>query len=217
MTNFEKVFKNTTAILWDFDGVIMDSMPIRDKGFELVLAAFPKMQVAELIKFHKENGGLSRYVKFRYFFEKIRKENITEKQLADLTSAFGELMRRELLNSQLLIEDSLSFIKSNYRNFRMHLVSGSDGEELKFICKSLRLDEYFQSIHGSPTPKNELVNSIIQSEDYDRNFVILVGDSINDFHAAEHNNVNFFGYNNIYLKGKGAGYIEAFKNIKLNV
>ena len=25
------------TILWDFDGVIMDSMPVRDKGFEIVL------------------------------------------------------------------------------------------------------------------------------------------------------------------------------------
>ena len=60
------------VIFWDFDGVILNSNKVRDKGFETVLSGFPKEEVDKLLKFHRQNGGLSRYVKFRYFFEEIK-------------------------------------------------------------------------------------------------------------------------------------------------
>lgn len=58
-----------TTIFWDFDGVLMNSNAVRDKGFELVLANYPKNQVKQLMNFHQANSGLSRYVKFRFFFK----------------------------------------------------------------------------------------------------------------------------------------------------
>lgn len=64
------------TIFWDFDGVLMNSNAVRDKGFELVLADYPKDQVKQLMDFHQANGGLSRYVKFRYFFENIKFKSI---------------------------------------------------------------------------------------------------------------------------------------------
>lgn len=56
------------VIFWDFDGVLMDPNSVRDIGFEQVLAKFPNTQVKQLFAFHRANGELSRYVKFRHFF-----------------------------------------------------------------------------------------------------------------------------------------------------
>ena len=33
--------KGIETIFWDFDGVIMDSMKVRDEGFEIVLKDYP--------------------------------------------------------------------------------------------------------------------------------------------------------------------------------
>ena len=71
---------NFKVILWDFDGVLMNSNSVRDLGFEKVLAGYPVEEVKSLMKYHQANGGLSRYVKFRYFFEEIRKENVSDQQ-----------------------------------------------------------------------------------------------------------------------------------------
>lgn len=144
------------VLLWDFDGVIMDSMPVRSKGFELVLAAYPKKQVDQLMAFHELNGGLSRYVKFRYFFEEIRKEAISEEEVLALAGKFSEIMLSLLIDQTLLIEDSVGFIRDNWQNFQMHIVSGSDGKELKIINDSLGLSGFFKSINGSPTPKKTI-------------------------------------------------------------
>ena len=59
------------TILWDFDGVILDSNIIRTKGFIEIFKDFPNNYITQLIKYHEEMGGLSRYHKIEYFFNKI--------------------------------------------------------------------------------------------------------------------------------------------------
>lgn len=203
-------FLNKENIFWDFDGVIMDSMPVRNKGFELVLKEFPNEQVKLLMQFHLKNGGLSRYVKFTHFFEEIRGEKVTQAEIKEWAQKFSGIMREELVQPALLIEDSLHFIKENYRKFNMHIVSGSDGEELRYICEKLDISQYFISIHGSPVPKKELVQKLLTTHNYHLENTILIGDSINDYEAAYVNNIEFCGYNNERLKVLNTFYIESF-------
>lgn len=214
ISKLQKLFmKNLTeykVILWDFDGVIMDSMPIRDKGFTEVLKSFPSHEVDELVAYHQENGGLSRYVKFRYFFEKIRSEEITEEKILELSAQFSKIMLSLLIDSNLLIEDSCNFIKNNYSNYEMHIVSGSDGKELRLICDTLGLSPFFKSINGSPTPKNDLVRQVLADSNYDRQRTVLIGDSKNDYDAALINGIDFIGYNNTSLKDLSKSYITSF-------
>jgi phosphoglycolate phosphatase-like HAD superfamily hydrolase len=204
------MLKNYKIILWDFDGVIMDSNAVRDIGFEKVLANYPKESIEELMKFHHQNGGLSRYVKFRYFFEEILKQEITEEKIQELASSFSVIMKSLLVNPQLLIEDSLNFIKSNYQNYNMHIVSGSDQNELRFLCSEMKLSQYFKSIHGSPTAKKDLVKQVLEVNNYKKDNCILIGDSINDYEATINNGIDFMGYNNLTLKKVHSNYIDNF-------
>lgn len=184
------------VIFWDFDGVILDSNEVRDKGFEIVLSGFPKEEVDQLLSFHRKNGGLSRYVKFRYFFENIRGEQIAEKDINNWAAKFSEIMLYSLKDKSLLISESNVFIRDHYQNYIMHIVSGSDQTELRELCKSLEIDQFFKSIHGSPTPKNDLVRMIIEEYSYKSADVILIGDSINDYEAAKVNDLHFQAFGN---------------------
>jgi phosphoglycolate phosphatase-like HAD superfamily hydrolase len=198
------------VILWDFDGVIMDSMPIRDKGFEEVLKDYPEDQVEKLMIYHRSNGGLSRYVKFRYFFEEIRKEPIADDKILVLANKFSEIMLMLLMDEKLLIQDSCHFIRNYWKEYDMHIVSGSDGKELAVICQNLGLTKYFKTINGSPTPKKEIVRRIITEKKYPLSQIALIGDSINDYEASEVNQIVFFGYNNRALLKVSENYIEKF-------
>jgi phosphoglycolate phosphatase-like HAD superfamily hydrolase len=201
------------VILWDFDGVILDSMPIRGHGFEAILENYPAEQVAKLMEFHENNGGLSRYVKFRYFFEKIRGEKISEEQILELANQFTIIMLGLLLDEKLIIKDSVNYIKHNTKAQEMHIVSGSDGVELKQICEFHGLSDFFKTINGSPTPKNELVKQLTSRKGYTAEDFVLIGDSLNDLEAAQINGIDFCGYNNPNLQSKNALYIELFQNI----
>lgn len=187
-------------IFWDFDGVLMNSNAVRDKGFELVLSEYPKEQVKKLMDFHRANGGLSRYVKFRYFFEEVREKKITSEEIQDWANKFSKIMLANLIKKNLLIKETTDFVKVNYKNYNMHIVSGSDGKELREICKGVDLIQYFTSIEGSPTPKIVLVSNILKLKKYNPSECVLIGDSINDFDAAIANNINFIGFGNQEIK-----------------
>lgn len=184
------------VIFWDFDGVIMNSNAVRDEGFKLTLAEFPDNQVESLMDFHRKNGGLSRYVKFRYFFETIRGEELTESDLKKWTTKFGAVMRKSLTNKDLLIAEIIDFIKENQSFYTMYVVSGSDQEELRFLCGELGIAHLFRGIYGSPTAKVDLVEHLLASNNLTKEKCFLVGDSINDKEAAEANGIRFYAYNN---------------------
>ena len=123
------------VIIWDFDGVLLDSMHIRDQGFLHVLSEYSPEQLQQLMTYHRANGGLSRYVKFRYFYEEVLKRTVDEETIQRLADSFSQIMLKLLIDESLIIRDSLDFVVNHHAHQSMHIVSGSDGVELKQICK----------------------------------------------------------------------------------
>jgi len=201
------------TILFDFDGVILDSMPIRDYGFKKIFEDFDNDLVDKLSEYHDQNGGLSRYVKIKYFFNNVLKQEISKEEIASYAENFSIIMRRELIDKKYLMINTLNFIKRNSLKYNMHIVSGSDEKELQYLCKVLEIDNYFQSINGSPAHKNDLVKNLLIKNQYLNNETILIGDSINDYDAAKMSNLDFYGFNNIDLESISTKYIDNFNDI----
>jgi len=198
------------VIFFDFDGVIIDSLPIREKGFRSILKEYPKDKVDQLVAYHNFNGGLSRFVKITYFFEHILQEEVDPQRVQVLADEFSVIMRRELANKKYFIQETVDFI-DQYASKILYIVSGSEQNELRYLCKELGIAHYFKAIYGSPTPKIELVKRVLLGGDYDMARCALVGDSINDYDAAVNNHIMFYGYNNSALKDVvAAEYINTF-------
>lgn len=202
------------VILWDFDGVILDSMEIRDWGFREIFKDFPSDKRELLIEYHRENGGLSRFVKIKHFYENILKQSITEKEIQLYAKKFSDLMIVALVNPQNLIQETVDFIRSFHDQYRFHIVSGSAQDELRFLCKELGIDIYFHSVYGSPTPKINLVAQVLTENSYEKENCCLIGDSFNDFEAAQANAIRFFGFNNPRLNTNHYDYIKSFQDFK---
>ncbi len=47
-------------ILWDFDGVILNSMKIKGDGFIELFKEYDEMYLNKLEQYHYDNGGVSR-------------------------------------------------------------------------------------------------------------------------------------------------------------
>ncbi|MDP0562384.1 MAG: HAD hydrolase-like protein [Candidatus Endonucleobacter sp. (ex Gigantidas childressi)] len=198
-------------ILWDFDGVIIDSMKIKGEGFVELFNQHSKEKTDRLYKYHLQNGGVSRFEKIKYFYESILGEGVTESDVRLQAEKFGSIVISKLCKKENLIKDSLRYIQRRYNNFNFHIVSGSEEKELRFLCKELYLSQYFVSINGSPTPKSILVESVLKQNKYKKNETILIGDALTDANAAEDNGIKFYAYNNIILKQYS--YIYSFKDM----
>ena len=65
--------KKYQVCIFDCDGVILDSNKIKTNAFKQALKDEPRDKIEQLVKYHKENGGVSRYKKFEYFYKKFVK------------------------------------------------------------------------------------------------------------------------------------------------
>jgi beta-phosphoglucomutase-like phosphatase (HAD superfamily) len=50
-----------TTLILDFDGVIVESIPLKTVAFQKIFSFAPPEHLDEIIAFHLENGGMSRY------------------------------------------------------------------------------------------------------------------------------------------------------------
>lgn len=201
-------------IIFDFDGVILDSVPTKTEGFKKLFQNFSTDDVNKLVLYHELNGGKSRYVKIKYFFNELLHKDISEQEILEYANKYSEITKEELTNPKYIIEDTLNFIKTNHKKYEMHIASGADEEDLKYICEKLDLTKYFLSINGSPKIKSEIVKDILLDNSYDINETVLIGDSVNDFDSAKDNGIDFFAYNNQKLKSHYK-YIDKLKDFQI--
>jgi phosphoglycolate phosphatase-like HAD superfamily hydrolase len=202
------------TVLWDFDGVILDSMKIKGEGFVSLFKEFDDKYLIEIERYHYANGGVSRFEKIRYFYKNIVKQPVDEERVMRLADDFSKIILKDVSNKNNLIKETVRFIQNNYKKYNFHIVSGSEHNELNNICQNFKLNHYFLSINGSPTKKNDLVKKIINQYEYSREEVALIGDAMTDYNASIENKIRFYGYNNIELKRLGY-YIDTFTGFKV--
>jgi phosphoglycolate phosphatase-like HAD superfamily hydrolase len=197
-------------ILFDFDGVIADSMQIRLDGFREIVKNLPEDVVDRFVDYCKEAAGISRYVMFRHLYEDMLDKPISEKEVNDLSERFSQIMRIKMTSPKILIKETISFIKENHKKYNFHIISGSDGDELRYLCSKLGITDFFESILGSPVEKQNNIKDVMKKYDYSKLETIYIGDGKNDYKSAKFNQITFCGYNNIALKEISDFYIESF-------
>ena len=197
------------TILWDFDGVLIDSNQVRTDAFKHIFKEFSPYKVDQIINFHLENGGLSRYYKINYFFKEIERSEIDDISFKKYLSEFKAYVVKEITTNNLLIEETINFIKKNLKS--NIIISASDQEELRFLCNHLNISHLFKGIYGSPKAKKDNINSVLKDFNISKLDVVYIGDSINDYDAATENQISFLGYNNEYFKEISIDLIKNFK------
>ena len=59
------------TIIFDCDGVILDSNKVKTDAFYEIGRKYNDDAARELVDFHVSNGGISRYVKLKFFIKQI--------------------------------------------------------------------------------------------------------------------------------------------------
>jgi phosphoglycolate phosphatase-like HAD superfamily hydrolase len=179
-------------IIFDFDGVLVESNEIRFNGFRKLFKSYPQEQVEELVNYAKANGGVSRYKKIAYFFSEIRQEPISDESVNKWAGQFSKFVEQDIVEAQP-VEGSLEFLEKYVDHYDFAIVSGSDQAELRRICKERKIDQFFKSILGSPVEKKDNIAALLSDLNWQHNKSLYVGDSNNDLEAAKANNLDFVG------------------------
>lgn len=180
------------AIIFDFDGVILESAIIKTHAFGEVVKHYPKEQADAFVAYHMTHMGISRHVKFKYFIEEILKEKYTDTQEKELANAFEHIVYKQVMECPF-VPGAKEFLERNYDRYDLYIASGTPEDEMYRIVKGRRLEQYFKEVYGTPLKKIEIIEKILSIHGYDRDEVFFVGDASTDLNAANAAGLGFIG------------------------
>jgi len=179
------------VIILDFDGVILESVDVKTNAFRQ-LFSFSPGHVDEIVRYHLDNGGVSRFEKFRHIYSCILKEPLPDSRFSELSRKFSALVYDAVLETPF-VKGSLEFIIGASRSNSLYIVTATPETEIRQILRARQLDPYFRSIFGAPTSKTEAVEIILRAGSIPPASAIFIGDSKNDWQAAAATGVRFIG------------------------
>jgi len=184
MNKSTPTFKSLKTFIFDFDGVILDSLNCKTQAFYQLYLPFGK-DVAEKVKdYHINNGGVSRFEKFKYWHKNYLDQDISNKEIEKLANKFSEIVFDKVVTSNQ-IKGSFDFIKKYHEDYQFFIISGTPDDEIKKITKELKIDNYFKEILGSPKDKFQWCEYLSSKYDLKTNETIFLGDALSDFNAAK--------------------------------
>ena len=181
------------AIIFDFDGVVVESGEIKTQAFANLYQEYGEAVMVEVAKYHVLNGGMSRYQKFRYFQETLlEKPPLTAEEERQLDQRFSELVVEAVIASAP-VPGAAELIQREAGRIPLFVASGTPETELNTIVVRRGLRSYFTAVRGSPTPKQKLIADILTTHRLLPERVLMIGDALIDYQSAMVNNVAFIG------------------------
>jgi len=181
------------AIIFDFDGVVVESGKIKTQAFAELYYPYGEEIVAAVVQFHNQNGGLSRYRKFRYFQQHfLNKPPLTAEEENELDRRFSELVVEAVIASDA-VPGAVELIRQQATRIPLFVASGTPEKELKVIVERRGLTPYFKAVRGAPALKQTLIAEILSAHALKPESVLMIGDAMADYEGAQANGTAFLG------------------------
>ena len=88
-------------IIFDFDGVILNSHKTKTEAFEKVFSKYGKSIGKKAKNYHLKNAGKSRYLKFKYILNYLLKYKSSKKIIEDLDREFSNYCDNKILKLKI--------------------------------------------------------------------------------------------------------------------
>ena len=181
---------NIKNIFFDFDGVIAESVSAKTEAFREMYLPYGKDIANQVVDYHIQFGGVSRFEKFKYWEKHFFNKIISEERVAELANQFSKLVIDKVINSEE-VPGALNFIKKYSNKLNFWIITGTPTTEIKVIAKERGLDNYFKGIHGSPNNKCYWTEYLINSYKLTRQETLFLGDTSTDYDAAIFSKLHF--------------------------
>jgi len=112
-----------TTVILDCDGVIFESVSAKTDAFKDLFSFAPE-KVDEIVAFHLDNGGMSRYEKFRIIYSSILKIPLSHQRFLELSNEFASNVHQKVIDSQF-VDGAKEFLEKYYGKIALHVVSAT--------------------------------------------------------------------------------------------
>ncbi len=175
---------NIQAVFFDFDGVIVDSVPLKTRAYQELFRPYGDRAVRIITEYHAAHGGIDRYRKIKYTLDELAAGS--DAQLVDeLAKKFADLVKDAVIERPLM-SGMLEILKRiQEAGVPAFVVSGTPERELQEIVTAKKLDPYFLEVLGSPATKEEILARLLKQYEFEGRRTLFLGDAQTDFKAAQ--------------------------------
>lgn len=205
----------TKAIIFDYDGVIAESVNVKTEAFAELYLPYGADVVKKVIAHHEANGGISRFEKFKIYHKEYLSIEINQTKVDKLAAQFSKLVLQKVIDSPY-VKGAFEFLQENYQMYDFFISTGTPTGEIEKILKLKDIRKYFIEVYGSPEKKDAHVEKILNGHNYNKNQVVFIGDALTDRDAARKNGIKFIGRYTTVEEIKDEKYlIENFNELEL--
>ena len=177
------------VIIWDFDGVIKDSVEVKSVAYYLLFEPFGHDIAARVRIHHESHGGMSRFEKLPIYLQLAgEEESVT--QVNEYCLRFSQLVTKAVIDAPWVPGVEV-YLRSNPYSQKFILVSATPHDELIAILDALHLKACFFDIIGAPVSKKKAIAMTLAAHSFDPVDCLMIGDAREDQNAAQENNVQF--------------------------
>jgi len=170
------------AVVFDFDGIILESVDVKTRAFVALFADWPQ-HADEIRRLHLDNAGMPRYEKFERIHRDILGLPLDEEESARLGREFGALIRAEMLSCDF-VAGAPELLERLAASYPLYVASATPEGEMREIVRERGLDRFFTEVYGSPASKAEILSRILSENDLEPGEIVFVGDALSDYSAA---------------------------------
>ncbi|MDF0661640.1 MULTISPECIES: HAD hydrolase-like protein [unclassified Rhizobium] len=179
----KRIDRRPEAIIFDFDGVILDSARVKTMAFASCYEGEDECDIKCVIDYQERHGGIGRRQKFEYFEEHVFGRSVDARRIDDLCDRFASIIDNAMIEAPF-VKGAKELLEHLHGRVSLHLVSGMPELDLKLVLEHRGLAQYFASVAGSPKTKIDEFCRILESEGCTSAEVLAVGDSRTEFEAA---------------------------------
>lgn len=178
------------AIFFDFDGVLVESMDIKTEAFVQLFSIHGPNIIQKVASYHLQNGGVSRYDKFRYIYREILHQTLGDEELARLCDRFSKLVEKRVVEAPY-VDGAREFLEHYSDRYLCFVTSATPQREIEAIIRQRGMDRFFRVVYGYPTNKRDAVKTLLCLQKLGPEVAVYVGDAMCDYFAAMDNGVSF--------------------------
>ncbi|MFZ8934580.1 MAG: HAD family hydrolase, partial [Bacteriovoracaceae bacterium] len=135
---------------------------------------------------HKKTQGISRYVKFKYFFETILERESFQNDYESCLEEYAKLTRERVF-AAAYTDGFEEFLRQCSQ--KLFIISGTPEIEVQKVIKHKEIESRFEMILGSPKTKYENLERIFEKHDLSKG--LFIGDGKVDYQSANEYGLDF--------------------------
>ncbi|MGM0436861.1 MAG: HAD family hydrolase [Bacillota bacterium] len=184
------------AVIFDMDGVIIDSEPLH---YEVNKEIFSELNIVVSEKEYNSYIGTSNHE----MWEEIVKKHNLDKKASDLASLQQQKNLEHVINGELELMDNVKELLDDLKNSNINLALGSSSPKklINKVINNFNIKDYFKIIRsgenvddGKPAP--DLFLKISEELNIKPENIVVIEDSHNGVKAAKNAGMNCIGFSN---------------------